>query len=360
MQKKLINNSILIEDFQRIIKDHDKWNYFKNSRILITGSTGFIASYLIKFLVYLNTQHKLNIILDCVIRSKKKADKVFQDFLNDQNFKNVKVNFIKLNFYKDIKIKPKYNFIIHTASIASPSFFTSNPIETSLPNTLGTIKLLEFSEKNNKLKKFIFFSTTGVNGFLNDNERPAAENKYGPINHLQTENCYLESKRMGESLCNSWFIQKKIPINIVRPAITYGPGINLDDERSYSDFISKILNNQNIILKSDGKAIRNFCYISDFINGLFYVTLYGELGCVYNLSSETEISIKDLSKILCNKVFKEKKLKVIFNNKSQNIKRINFNKTTVSTLKARMLGWQEYHSVESGFKRTIQAYEKTN
>ena len=105
------------------------------------------------------------------------------------------------------------------------------------------------------------------------------------------ENCYLESKRMGENLCIAWHHQKKIPIQIVRPAITYGPGVPLDDGRSYADFIKNILNNENIKLHSKGDAIRNFCYIADFISGFFFSFFHGNIGDTYNISSEREYSI---------------------------------------------------------------------
>ena len=36
---------------------------------------------------------------------------------------------------------------------------------------------------------------------------------------------------MAENICLSWFRQKKIPVQIIRPAHTYGPGVNFDDGR---------------------------------------------------------------------------------------------------------------------------------
>lgn len=106
--------------------------------------------------------------------------------------------------------------------------------------------------------------------------------------------------------------KKKIPIQIIRPAITYGPGVKLDDGRSYADFFNSLVNNKDLILYSSGKAVRNFCYIADFVIGLMHVFLKGKKGEVYNLSEENEYSIKALAKLLTNKIFKEKKLKVVY------------------------------------------------
>lgn len=347
------------ENFYRILKDDASitmkedlnWKLLKNKRILITGGTGFIASYFIKILFFINEKKKLNLKVDCTVRKKKDALKIFDNKNYFNNFLSIK----ECSILQKIKLQPKYNYIFHTASIATPKFFASNPIEVVLPNTLGTIRLLEFSELN-KLDKFIFFSTTGVNGHVDDKLRPIVEDVYGPLDPTKIENCYLESKRMGENLCFAWFAQKKIPIQIIRPAITYGPGVKLDDGRSYADFFNSLVNNKDLILYSSGKAVRNFCYIADFVIGLMHVFLKGKKGEVYNLSEENEYSIKVLAKLLTNKIFKEKKLKVVYNKKKNKFLRVNFNKTTVSTKKARALGWKTRFDIEAGMRRTISSY----
>ena len=353
MQKPLINKStIFTEDCNFIEKNHRSWDILKNKKILLSGSTGFIASSIIKFLIIISKKKKLNLQIDCLVRNKKKASDIYNRFKLD---KKINLNIIKKNILKDINLDGQYHYIIHTASLASPSFFTKKPIETILPNSLGLINMLKYAERNKHLKKFIFFSTTGVNGFVDDAIRPISEETYGPLNHQELENTYLESKRFGETACMSWFHQKKIPINIIRPAITYGPGININDERSYSYFVKSIIKNKNIELSSDGNAIRNYCYIADFINGFFFVFFKGKNGETYNVCSKREISIKKLANTLCNKLFKDKKLKIFFT--KEKFKRINFNRTTVSTKKLENLGWKEIYTINEGFLRTIQSYK---
>jgi UDP-glucuronate decarboxylase len=345
-------NKILIEDANIISNESLNWSELKNSKILLSGSTGFIASYLVYVLYYINTKKKLNIKIDCIARDKVKAEKIFNKLLDDSNnFLSIKI----ISITESIELAPTYDYIIHSASIASPKLFRSDPIGVATPNILGTMRLLEFAEKN-KLKKFIYFSTTGVNGHVDDKLRPIPENVYGPLDPTTIENSYLESKRMGENLCFAWYAQKSIPIQIVRPAITYGPGVELNDGRSYADFIKSMVKNENITLYSDGSAIRNFCYVGDFIIGLFYVILKGNNGEVYNLSSEEELSIKQLAEDLVSKVFPEKKLSVVYKTNPNDYLRVNFNKTTVSTEKARKLGWKLKFNIKDGMRRTVSSY----
>ena len=102
-----------------------------------------------------------------------------------------------------------------------------------------------------------------------------------------------------ENMCVSWNKQYGIPVGIVHPFHIYGPGMRLDDGRVYADFISDIIFNRNIKMKSDGSAIRAFCYLADAVVGFFTVLLKGESTHAYNIGNEEgEISIRDLATML--------------------------------------------------------------
>ena len=77
---------------------------------------------------------------------------------------------------------------------------------------------------------FLFFSTTGVNGFVNDKLRPIKEDTYGGLDPSNISNSYLISKTMGENLCYAWAAQKKVP-EINRGARAH----NLNDRHSPLD-----------------------------------------------------------------------------------------------------------------------------
>ena len=48
----------------------------------------------------------------------------------------------------NINIKEKVDYIIHMASLASPKFYESQPVDVMEPNITGTINLLNFSKKH--------------------------------------------------------------------------------------------------------------------------------------------------------------------------------------------------------------------
>jgi nucleoside-diphosphate-sugar epimerase len=163
---------------------------------------------------------------------------------------------------------------------------------------------------------------------------------------------------MGENMCVSWFHQYNIPTKIVRPFHTYGPGLSLDDGRVYADFVADIVNNRDIIMKSDGSARRAFCYLTDAVQGFLTILLKGENGQAYNLGNpQGEISILELAVKLVD-LFPEKGLKVlrqpIHDNPDYIPSQISRNCPDISKLLA--LGWQPQTSIEEGFKRTIGSF----
>ena len=76
--------------------------------------------------------------------------------------------------------------------------------------------------------------------------------------------------------------------------------VQLNDSRIFSDLCQNIVNKENIILHSDGSAMRAFCYVADAVVAYFKVLLDGEPATAYNVGGDKthEISMKDLAETL--------------------------------------------------------------
>ncbi|MGE4232306.1 MAG: NAD-dependent epimerase/dehydratase family protein [Bacteriovoracia bacterium] len=350
-----MKNSVIEDDLKFISSTDLPWETFANKTVLVTGANGFLPSYMVETLIYLSEKKGISVNIIGLVRNIEKAKKRFAKYLHLPYFR-LKVQ----DVCAPLDHEGRVEYIIHAASLATPKFFSNYPIETILPNTTGTANMLEFAA-HSRCEGFLFFSTTGVYGFNEPKKYPLKEDCFGELDPMSLASVYVESKRMGENMCVAWMKQKGVPVKIVRPAITYGPGILLDDGRSFADFIAAILNRKDIELYSDGRAIRNFCYIADAIVGFFTVMLKGQVGEAYNVATDHEISIIDLANLLVQKVFPERNLKVVM--KSDNKKeflRMNFPRTTVDITKARKLGWKLSFSIEEGFRRTVKSFEETS
>lgn len=347
----MIKNKIILSDINDIIEEKIDWDYFKNKTILITGMSAFIISYFLHTLVLLNLERNLNISIIGIVRSKKKFYEKYP-FYEKYSF----IELIEQDVSDAIDIDRKINVIIHAASQASPKYYGKDPVGTLAPNIIGTYNLLKKFGSN--LDSFIFISSGEVYGNVDESEIPTKESVIGKIDHFDIRSCYAESKRMGENICLSWSKQFSVPIKIIRPFHTFGPGMLLDDGRVHCDFIRAILENNNIVLNSDGQAIRAFCYLSDFTLGLIYVLIYGQNQEVYNIGNpDNEIKILDLAKSLVA-LFPDKKLSVEINKSSiiEGYIKSPILRNSPCVDKLRILNWRPEISLNEGFKRTIYSY----
>jgi nucleoside-diphosphate-sugar epimerase len=348
----MTGNKIILADLKQIAEAKLNWSAFSGKTILISGANGFLPAYMVETLLFLN--HK-QIIKDvrvlALVRNLDKAKSRFKDYLNNEN-----LEFIVQDVCDPINIERKIDFIIHAASQASPKYYGTDPVGTLSANTLGTINMIKLAHANT-VESFLYFSSSEVYGILDESKIPTNEMDFGYVDPTNIRSCYAESKRMGENICVSWFYQYGIPAKIVRPFHTYGPCLNLDDGRVYADFISDIVNNRDIIMKSDGSAVRSFCYLSDATIAFFLVLLNGKNGEAYNVGNpQCETSIIDLAEILV-KLFPQKKLKVV---KSEiqvtgYIKSV-VNRSCPDSAKIQKLGWKPGIDIREGFIRTVKSY----
>lgn len=339
----------LKNDFKCIINDSNiDFKCLAGHTLLVSGASGLIPSYIVKSVLYLNSlkiYEPIKVI--GIVRNINRAHSQYKDFKNDDN-----LVLIEQDITKPLIIKDNVDYIIHAASQVSPKLFYSDPVGTINANTIGTYNMLCLAKEKN-VKSFLYFSSGEVCGDIFNNKDLVTEEDYGIVNPLDVRNCYAESKRMGENMCYCWHHQYGIPTKIVRPSHTYGPGFKADDGRCFASFVMNILNNEDIVLKSDGSAKRSFLYLTDAVRAYFLVLLNGINGEAYNIGNNKELSIKELADLLIS-LADNKNLKVIFEIADKNPS----SKSTHGQLditKIQKLGWTPIIPEKEGFRRTLSA-----
>jgi UDP-glucuronate decarboxylase len=288
-----MENLVIKQDINEIIKRVDNTR-FSGKTILLTGGGGFLGTYFVNYFTALNDLEVINkpcklYIVENFIRG------VPSWFESIKNRKDVVV--IEEDINKPLDL-PKSDFIIHAATIASPTYYRKHPIETMDANVIGLRNLLEFA-KNNPCESFLFFSTSEIYGDPDPLNIPTKETYRGNVSCTGPRACYDESKRYGETLCVNFHQQFNIPIKVVRPFNNFGPGLRLTDKRVIPDFFNNVLENKKIVILSDGKATRTFCYISDAITGYLQALLSSHNGEAFNIgTSYPEITMLELAQTI--------------------------------------------------------------
>ena len=343
----------------------DEFSVMSNSKLLLTGCAGFLGFYIMKSIIKWNDLNPNNsiylIACDNFIRGKPK----WITNLKDKNLKIIEQNIINKLSEEIFDIE----YIIHAASIASPTYYRQYPIETMDANVIGLRRLLDYSvshlKKKKNIKSFLFFSSSEVYGDPDKSNIPTKEDYSGNVSFTGPRACYDESKRYGETLCINFAQQFKIPVKIARPFNNYGPGLKIKDKRVIPDFARNILSKKNIVLHSDGSPTRTFCYIADAIIGYFKILINGNNSEAYNIGIESpEISMKELANkmiSIAQEQFAYNGELVFKNNEDINYLTDNPNRRCPSISKARKeVGFNPKISINEGLLRCLLWYRFTN
>ncbi len=346
---KVFEHPLYKEDIEYVSSLDLPWNNLKNKNIMITGASGQIGSMIIDILMYKNKTVNLNCKIYALGRNEKKIQDRFSYCCEDSNFMYVQYDVDeKLAIVKDISI----DFIFHLASNTHPLQYATDPIGTITANIIGLKNLLDFAVER-KCSRFIFASSNEIYGENRGDAELFDENYCGYINSNTLRAGYPESKRCGEALCQAYIAQKGLDIVIPRITRTYGPTLLKTDTKAMSQFLSKALSNEDIILKSDGNQFYSYLYIADTVSGIFVNLFNGKNGEAYNISdASSDIKLKDLAAIIAEAVSKEVKFEL-----PNELETKGFSCATKARLdnsKLKKMGWNVRYDINEGIKRTLQ------
>jgi UDP-glucuronate decarboxylase len=286
------SNRIIHEDVKAIAQDlRHTLAPLAGTTLLVTGGSGFLCSYLLETVAYLNDtawQRPCRLISVDNLRSGIAARVAHLAERRDFRFLDHDVS-------QPLDPAERVDWIIHGAGIASPTFYRKFPLETVDVNVSGTRRMLDLAQRQGA-RSILYMSTSEIYGDPDPAFIPTAEDYRGNVSCNGPRACYDESKRMAEALCGIYHSLYRTPVKVMRPFNVYGPGQRLDDRRIVPDLIAAALDRQPLVLYSDGRATRSFCYISDAIRAMWHVLLSDANGEAFNVGNdEREISISDFA-----------------------------------------------------------------
>jgi len=270
------------------------------TQVLLTGGAGFLGHYFVKSIVRWNQSvapaRRIRLtVYDNYIRGVPDWLKLLPD---------VDMTIIRHDITTPLPPQmPDYQYIIHAASIASPTYYRRQPIATMDANVNGLRSLLEYFRALDAASKpvagFLFLSSSEIYGDPPPEYIPTPEEYRGNVSCTGPRACYDEAKRYGETLCVNFARHYGLPIRIARPFNNYGPGLKISDRRVLPDFARDVLAGRDIVMLSDGSPRRTFCYVADAIIGYYKVLTKGRDGEAYNIGvEEPEISMAETAERL--------------------------------------------------------------
>ena len=180
------------------------------------------------------------------------------------------------------------------------------------------------------------------------------ETDLGYIDPLDIRSSYSEGKRVSELYCKSFYKEKNVPVKIARLAMTFGPGISREENRVYKYFCDCILKKEDIVLKSSGETVINFCYTVDAVLGILSILLKGSNGEAYNVVADpTGMTIKD-SAIWLIKEYGGKNQRVIFDIPKKEDGFAPVNSMILSNEKIKKIGWAPETNLKDAYHKLLR------
>lgn len=348
-------NILDINEYQETIKEYSNynvdWNKLKNKSILISGATGMIGKCLIDILMYKNEVDNLNCSVIALGRNKNKAEDRLGNYFNNSHFK-----FIETDINKEIRVDDNVDYILHAASSTHPLQYSEDPIGTITANVIGTYNLLELASLKN-VERFIFASSVEIYGENRKDIEKFDEKYLGYIDCNTVRAGYPESKRTGETLCQAFIKQKNLDIVIARLSRVFGPTMLMNDSKASSQFIKNSINEEDIVLKSEGLQNYSYSYVFDAVIGLMICLTKGKCGEAYNISDEKfDITLKDFAKICAE--FSDKKVIFDLPNETEKAGFSTATKALLDSTKINELGYNVEKDFNTRIKETIHILRK--
>ena len=334
-------------DLDIITNSAVNWRMYLDSTVLVTGATGRLGRYIMEALADVDLKYNLNMRILGLARSEEKAREVFDNLLDLPN-----VSFLYQDVNSEIEYSETIDYIFHTAGPAAPVDYET-PVDTLWAHVNGTHNVLECA-KNHNTKRVFYVSTVEIYGeWISD--KKIEETDMGIMRHGNARACYPEAKRLCETMLATYKQQYGISYCGVRLCHTLGPGVSLTDGRGFAEFMDCVLHDRDIVLHSDGSAMRTYTYVADAVNAMFLIMDKGK-DMLFNVANDDNlISIRDLAELMVT-LLPDRSCKVTFSDEAAKLQYLPFKLAIMDTSMARELGWRPTVDIKTMFKWTLESF----
>lgn len=258
-------------------------------KVLVTGGSGFIGSYLVPALV--NNGDEVIILDNFATSLRPNPNK------HPHSVECIEGSVLEEKLVKELILS--VDQVIHLAAAVGVANIVNSPLLGLRTNVLGSEIVIRNCAKYSK--PLLLTSSSEIYG-KNDS---ASLNEYSDriVGVPQKSRwSYSDSKAIEEAFALAYHKEEGLHVKIVRLFNTVGPG-QLD---KYGMVIPRLMKsairNHDVEIYGDGKQKRCFMHVDDAINGIikFYNSVKG-CGKVVNLGNPQEISIESLALKIINR-----------------------------------------------------------
>ena len=295
-------------------------------RIIITGGAGFIGQHVVK--------KALEQGFNTTVLSKNNCKAI--DKLDGVTYLTADISH-KASLLTRLEGKV-FDYVINLGGYVDHANYSNGGDKVYDVHFNGVRNLFDCLDKS-KIRRFVQIGSSDEYG---NNPAPQSETqRESPISP------YSCAKVASTYFLQTLYKTEKFPVVILRPFLVYGPGQGM--ERFIPQVIKGCIKGEKFPI-SEGKQLRDFCFIGDFVRSIFYsIDNTKAFGEVINIASGEPISIKDVVIKIQNIVAAGKPQfgKVAYRSGE------NMELYADITKANKLLNWQPEVSLDEGLKKTI-------
>ncbi len=259
-------------------------SYWKGKRVLVTGITGFVGSWMAEKLLPMGAQ-----VFGLVRRHAAPEYENIGHLLG--RVKLVDGDLSDQHSLLAAMLESEANVLFHFAAQSFVPHSFKAPVDTYLTNAIGTVNVLEAVRIYDALEKMHFAGSSEEYGLVMSDELPIKE-----TNPLRPQSPYAVSKIASDFACYNHFKSYGVPVVRTRAFNHTGP-------RRGQSFVTATICRQAAEMKlgkrdafelGNLEAKRDFSDVRDIVEGYMLAVEKGELGDVYNLASGKAYSVKEV------------------------------------------------------------------
>ena len=277
-------------DCESAVTDVTKLEPLRGQRLLVTGGTGFMGSWIAETVAWLNDSHKFGIDLLLLAPSASTFGARAPHLASRPDVQLIEQDIRDLS-----KLPDGVTYVIHAAGTPDNRVHVTDPLRTMSTIAHGTSAILRAAADSMDVRKVLNVSSGLIYGAQPLGMAGMPEGHAGGPSPDSISSIYAEAKRYAEAEAAAWRSQAKLPVLTARPFAFMGPYQGLDKPWAVNNFLRDALLGGPIRILGDADTVRSYMYPSDMANWLLTILVAGVPGTAYNVGSPTAITLGQLA-----------------------------------------------------------------